>query len=112
MHTIAFTGSGAVGLEILRRRRGAAPASATSSASSPRWAARTACIVDADADLDDAVPAIVTVAFVYAGQKCSAASRVLVHEAIADALLERLAGAVEVLAGRARPTPSAPTCRR
>ena len=36
-------------------------------------------------------------AFVYAGQKCSAASRVLVHEAIADALLERLAGAVEVL---------------
>ena len=54
-------------------------------------------IVDSDADLDDAVPAIVRSAFVYAGQKCSAASRVLVHEAIADALLERLAGAVEVL---------------
>ena len=36
-------------------------------------------------------------AFVYAGQKCSAASRVLVHEAIADAVLERLAGAVDVL---------------
>ena len=54
-------------------------------------------IVDSDADLDDAVPAIVSSAFVYAGQKCSAASRVLVHEAIADALLERVAGAVEVL---------------
>ena len=32
-------------------------------------------------------------AFDYAGQKCSAASRVLVHEAIAEPLLERLAGA-------------------
>jgi RHH-type proline utilization regulon transcriptional repressor/proline dehydrogenase/delta 1-pyrroline-5-carboxylate dehydrogenase len=54
-------------------------------------------IVDSDADLDDAVPAIVQSAFVYAGQKCSAASRVLVHEAIADQLLERVAGAVDVL---------------
>ena len=44
-------------------------------------------IVDADADLDDAVPAIVASAFAYAGQKCSAAARVLVHEAIADDLL-------------------------
>ena len=41
-------------------------------------------IVDSDADLDEAVPAIVGSAFAYAGQKCSAASRVLVHEAIAD----------------------------
>jgi RHH-type transcriptional regulator, proline utilization regulon repressor / proline dehydrogenase / delta 1-pyrroline-5-carboxylate dehydrogenase len=34
---------------------------------------------------------------VYAGQKCSAAARLLVHEAAADRLLERLAGAVRVL---------------
>jgi RHH-type proline utilization regulon transcriptional repressor/proline dehydrogenase/delta 1-pyrroline-5-carboxylate dehydrogenase len=54
-------------------------------------------IVDSDADLDDAVPSIVASAYRYAGQKCSAAARVLVHEAIHDALLERLAGAVEVL---------------
>ena len=54
-------------------------------------------IVDADADLDEAVPGIVGSAFVYAGQKCSAASRVLVHEAIADQLIERIAGAVRVL---------------
>jgi RHH-type proline utilization regulon transcriptional repressor/proline dehydrogenase/delta 1-pyrroline-5-carboxylate dehydrogenase len=59
-------------------------------------------IVDSDADLDDAVPAIVQSAFVYAGQKCSAASRVLVHEATADALLERVAGAVDgLLVGQA-----------
>ncbi len=55
-------------------------------------------IVDSDADLDDAVPAIVESAFGYGGQKCSAASRVLAHEAIAETLVERLAGAVETLA--------------
>ena len=54
-------------------------------------------IVDADADLDDAVPALAYSAFGFAGQKCSAASRALVHERIADALLERLHGAVEAL---------------
>ena len=54
-------------------------------------------IVASDADLDEAVPAIVGSAFNYAGQKCSAASRVLAHEAIADQLLERLAGAVRTL---------------
>jgi RHH-type proline utilization regulon transcriptional repressor/proline dehydrogenase/delta 1-pyrroline-5-carboxylate dehydrogenase len=54
-------------------------------------------IVDADADLDDAVPAIVYSAFGYAGQKCSAAARVLVHEAIADQLVHRVAGATRVL---------------
>jgi RHH-type proline utilization regulon transcriptional repressor/proline dehydrogenase/delta 1-pyrroline-5-carboxylate dehydrogenase len=54
-------------------------------------------IVDSDADLDDVVPALVKSAFNYAGQKCSAAARVLAHEAIHDALVERLAGAVEVL---------------
>jgi RHH-type proline utilization regulon transcriptional repressor/proline dehydrogenase/delta 1-pyrroline-5-carboxylate dehydrogenase len=54
-------------------------------------------IVDSDADLDEVVPAVVKSAFVYAGQKCSAAARVLAHDAIADKLIERLAGAVEVL---------------
>src|SRR5213078_5111594 len=54
-------------------------------------------IVDSDADLDETVPAIVHSAFGYAGQKCSAAARVLVHEALAGQLLERLAGAVRAL---------------
>src|SRR5437660_2726376 len=54
-------------------------------------------IVDADADLDEAVPAILTSAFGYAGQKCSAAARVLAHEDVADLLLERLTGATASL---------------
>ena len=40
---------------------------------------------------------IVSSAFVYAGQKCSAAARVLVDESIADHVIERVAGAVRVL---------------
>ena len=54
-------------------------------------------IVDADADLDDVVPALLSSAFGFAGQKCSAASRVLVHAQIADALADRLAGAIRTL---------------
>ena len=54
-------------------------------------------IVDSDADLDEVVPAVVHSAFGFAGQKCSAAARVLAHEAVHDGLVERLAGAVEVL---------------
>ena len=62
VHTIAFTGSSAVGLEIMRiAADDAGRARSTSSAWSPRWAARTAVIVDADADLDEVVPALVAV---------------------------------------------------
>jgi RHH-type proline utilization regulon transcriptional repressor/proline dehydrogenase/delta 1-pyrroline-5-carboxylate dehydrogenase len=54
-------------------------------------------IVDSDADPDEVVPALVASAFTFAGQKCSAAARVLAHEAIHDALVDRLAGAVSLL---------------
>ncbi|WP_187368871.1 aldehyde dehydrogenase family protein [Baekduia soli] len=95
--TIAFTGSGAVGLEILRSAAQLAPGQTQLKRCVIEMGGKNCIIVDGDADLDDAVPAIVRSAFDYAGQKCSAASRILVHEAIADALIERLAGAVEVL---------------
>jgi RHH-type proline utilization regulon transcriptional repressor/proline dehydrogenase/delta 1-pyrroline-5-carboxylate dehydrogenase len=97
VHTIAFTGSGAVGLEIVREAGQVRPGQRHLKRVIAEMGGKNCVIVDSDADLDDAVPAIVQSAFVYAGQKCSAASRVLVHEAIADALLERVAGAVEVL---------------
>jgi len=94
--TIAFTGSSAVGLEIMRS------ALETSSGRLKRVVAemggKNCVIVDADADLDEAIPAIVYSAFGYAGQKCSACSRILVHEHIAADLERRLAGAVASLA--------------
>jgi RHH-type transcriptional regulator, proline utilization regulon repressor / proline dehydrogenase / delta 1-pyrroline-5-carboxylate dehydrogenase len=97
VHLIAFTGSSPVGLEIVRAAAETPEGQSHVKRVVAEMGGKNAVIVDSDADLDDAVPAIVRSAFVYAGQKCSAASRVLAHEKVADALLERLAGAVEVL---------------
>jgi RHH-type proline utilization regulon transcriptional repressor/proline dehydrogenase/delta 1-pyrroline-5-carboxylate dehydrogenase len=97
VHVIAFTGSSAVGLEILRRAAEVAEGQAHVKRVVAEMGGKNCVIVDADADLDQAVPAIADSAFVYAGQKCSAASRVLAHWAIAEVLVERLAGAVELL---------------
>jgi predicted delta-1-pyrroline-5-carboxylate dehydrogenase group 2 len=97
VHVIAFTGSSAVGLEIVRASAETPDGQTHVKRVVAEMGGKNAVLVDSDADLDDAVPAIVRSAFVYAGQKCSAASRVLVHEKLADALLERLAGAVKVL---------------
>src|SRR5439155_3588101 len=58
---------------------------------------KNAIVVDADADLDQAVPAIVSSAFGYAGQKCSAAARVIAVAAVHDELLERLVGAAAIV---------------
>ena len=57
-------------------------------------------IVAADADLDEAVPAILQSAFAFAGQKCSAASRVLGRRGDRRPLCERLAGRRRGAAGR------------
>ena len=97
VHTIAFTGSGAVGLEIVREAARTRPGQNHLKRVIAEMGGKNCVIVDSDADLDEVVPALVTSAYLYAGQKCSAAARVLVHEAIHDPLLERLAGAVEVL---------------
>jgi len=97
VHTIAFTGSGQVGLEIVREAAVLRDGQKHLKRVVAEMGGKNCVIVDSDADLDEVVPALVTSAYLYAGQKCSAAARVLVHEAIHDPLLERLAGAVEVL---------------
>jgi RHH-type proline utilization regulon transcriptional repressor/proline dehydrogenase/delta 1-pyrroline-5-carboxylate dehydrogenase len=95
--TIAFTGSQPVGLDIIRAAAEMAPGQKHIKRVVAELGGKNCVIVDADADLDEAVPAIVSSAFIYAGQKCSAAARVLVHDAIADHLIERVAGATRVL---------------
>jgi RHH-type proline utilization regulon transcriptional repressor/proline dehydrogenase/delta 1-pyrroline-5-carboxylate dehydrogenase len=97
VHTIAFTGSLPVGLEIVRAAGDTPAGQRHLKRVVAELGGKNCIIVDADADLDEAVPAIVSSAFTYAGQKCSAASRVLVHEAVADALIERVAGAAQTL---------------
>ncbi len=58
---------------------------------------KNAIIVDDDADLDEAVVGVVQSAFGYAGQKCSACSRVIVLEGIHDAFLARLVEAARAI---------------
>jgi RHH-type proline utilization regulon transcriptional repressor/proline dehydrogenase/delta 1-pyrroline-5-carboxylate dehydrogenase len=97
VHAIAFTGSMPVGLEIMRAAAEVAPGQLHLKHVVAEMGGKNCVMVASDADLDEAVPAIVSSAFVYAGQKCSAASRVLVDDAIADQLIERVAGAARVL---------------
>jgi RHH-type proline utilization regulon transcriptional repressor/proline dehydrogenase/delta 1-pyrroline-5-carboxylate dehydrogenase len=92
--TIAFTGSAPAGLEILAAAAGVQQGQTQIKRVVAELGGKNCVIVDADADLDEAVPAIMRSAFAYAGQKCSAASRVLVHDAVADSLQERVAGAL------------------
>ena len=94
---IAFTGSLPVGQEIVRAAAELADGQRQFKSVIAELGGKNCVIVDSDADLDEAVPGIVGSAFAFAGQKCSAASRVLVCEAVADQLLERVAGAASVL---------------
>jgi aldehyde dehydrogenase (NAD+) len=58
---------------------------------------KNALIVLDDADLDQAVPAIVHGAFGQAGQRCSATSRVIVDAGVKEELLARLAERVSAM---------------
>ena len=97
VQTIAFTGSSAVGLDIVKAAADTPPEQPHVKRVVAEMGGKNCVIVDADADLDEAVPGIIQSAFGYAGQKCSAAARVLAHERIADALVERLSGAATSL---------------
>lgn len=96
---IAFTGSRQVGLAIHRR-------AAEVSAAAPRdvkrviaeMGGKNAIIVDADADLDEAVLGVARSAFGYQGQKCSACSRAIVVESVHEAFVLRLVEAARSLA--------------
>ena len=97
VHLIAFTGSSAVGLEIVAAAGETPEGQDHVKRVIAEMGGKNCAIVDSDADLDQVVPDLIASAFAYAGQKCSAASRVLAHEAIAEELLGRLGGATEVL---------------
>jgi RHH-type proline utilization regulon transcriptional repressor/proline dehydrogenase/delta 1-pyrroline-5-carboxylate dehydrogenase len=58
---------------------------------------KNAIVVDADADLDEAVQGILQSAFGYAGQKCSACSRVIVVGGVYERLVRRLGEAARTL---------------
>ena len=56
---------------------------------------KNAVIVTANAELDETVAGILYSAFAHAGQKCSAASRVIVDASVKERLIERLSEAIK-----------------
>ena len=94
---IAFTGGNAAGLAIARAAAEVRPGQRGLKKLLAELGGKNAVIVDEDADLDLAVEGVVASAFGYAGQKCSAASRVIVVGAARDEFRGRLAAAVESL---------------
>jgi RHH-type proline utilization regulon transcriptional repressor/proline dehydrogenase/delta 1-pyrroline-5-carboxylate dehydrogenase len=94
---ISFTGSRAVGLDIIAEAAIQRPGQHQVKRVVAEMGGKNPVIVDSDADLDQAVPIIVASAFGFSGQKCSACSRVVVVESVHDQLVERLVGATREL---------------
>ena len=94
---IAFTGSREVGLGIWEAAGRTHPRQLQLKKVVCEMGGKNAIIVDTDADLDEAVPAIIASAFGYQGQKCSAASRLIVLAPVYERLLRRLADAASSL---------------
>jgi aldehyde dehydrogenase (NAD+) len=91
---ISFTGSGETGKKI------AAVAAPALKRLHMELGGKNGVVVLDDADLDFAVRAILWSAFGTTGQRCTAASRVIVHERVHDELLARLvAGAKKLVLG-------------
>ena len=82
---ITFTGSPGVGRSILRGAAG------NLKRVTLELGGKSANIIFPDADIDAAVRAAAAGIFFNTGQVCSAGSRILVHEAIYDTVIEKLA---------------------
>lgn len=88
---ISFTGSVPVGRGI------AAAATANMTKLQMEMGSKNPMLIMEDADLDLAVAHAANAAFGGTGQKCTAASRLIVHEAVHDAFVERLVAAARAL---------------
>jgi RHH-type transcriptional regulator, proline utilization regulon repressor / proline dehydrogenase / delta 1-pyrroline-5-carboxylate dehydrogenase len=97
IHLIAFTGSREVGLEILKQAHTHQPGQTHVKKVVCEMGGKNAVIIDNDADLDEAVGHVIDSAFGYQGQKCSAASRLILLEQVHDRFLARLVEAVKSL---------------
>jgi len=87
---IAFTGSSNVGLQIMKAAAEVVPGQRHIKKVIAEMGGKNAIIVDEDADIDEATVGVATSAFGYAGQKCSACSRVITVSSIHDSFIARL----------------------
>jgi betaine-aldehyde dehydrogenase len=89
--TISFTGSTATGRQI------SAAASANLKRVGLELGGKTPLILFGDADLELALPIVVSALIVFSGQFCMTGSRLLVHESIADRVRAELATLLEAV---------------
>jgi len=100
--TIAFTGSKDVGLSIVKDAAITQPGQHLVKRVICEMGGKNALIIDADADLDEALTGALHSAFGYSGQKCSACSRLLIHQKVyATAVARLLEGADSIRIGAA-----------
>ena len=90
IHIIAFTGSMAVGTRLINIAAQLNPEQSHIKRVIAEMGGKNAIIIDEDADLDVAVTGTVNSAFGFQGQKCSAASRVIVLDNIYHTFMERM----------------------
>ena len=91
VRAVSFTGSQGVGARI------ASVAAQRNLRAQTEMGGKNVVVVARDADLDRAAALTAAGAMRYAGQKCTATSRVIVDRAVEGAFLERLAAAVAAL---------------
>ena len=87
---IAFTGSREVGTQLIQSSAQILPGQRYIKRMIAELGGKNAIIIDDDADLDAAIPGVLQSAFGFQGQKCSAASRVIVVGNIYTACIKRL----------------------
>lgn len=84
---ISFTGSKEVGIRIYERAAKVHPGQIWLKRVIAEMGGKDALVVDKGVDVKEAAQAIVTSAFGFSGQKCSACSRAILHEEIYDDVL-------------------------
>jgi len=94
---IAFTGSREVGLQISEKAGKVAPGQLWIKRAILEMGGKDFILVDETADLDEAASGVVAAAFGFQGQKCSACSRLIVHEKVHDELLEKIVARTKTL---------------
>ncbi len=87
---ISFTGSKAVGQTIYAEAAKVRPNQKSLKRVIAEMGGKDAIIVDRDYDPDKAAEALLASAYGFSGQKCSAASRGIIHEDIYEQVLEKL----------------------
>ncbi len=88
--TIAFTGSKTVGLLIQKNAAVVQNGQQHVKRCIIEMGGKNGLIIDSDADLDEAVDAVLYSAFGFSGQKCSAASRVIILKEVYEKFSARL----------------------